>query len=60
MSLEGVQAELRTNYASGAISANAWRTLLPDLGASGAQVLRRVSSSLKLQKRHLQVERNPG
>lgn len=48
---EGVQARVAYKaYASGAITANALATSSSDLGASGAQTLRRVSASLKLAK----------
>lgn len=48
---EGVSASIRYKaYASGAISSNSQPTSSSDPGASGGQLLRRVSSSLKLAK----------
>lgn len=48
---EGVQAQVAYKaYASGVITAGTLATSSSDLGASSAQVLRRVSSSLKLAK----------
>lgn len=48
---EGVQAQVTYKaYASGAITAGTLATSSSDLGATTAQVLRRVSSSLKLAK----------
>ncbi len=48
---EGVSAQLAYKaYASGVITANALAVSASDLGAASAQVLRRVSSSLKLAK----------
>ena len=48
---EGVQAQVAYKaYSSGVITANALATSSSDPGASSAQVLRRVASSLKLAK----------
>lgn len=48
---EGVSGRITyKQYASGVITANARADSASDLGASGAQILRRVSSSLALQK----------
>lgn len=48
---EGVSARIAVKaYASGAITPNALAVSATDLGASGAQILRRVSSSLALAK----------
>lgn len=48
---EGVQAQVTYKaYASGVITANALAVSASDLAAAGAQILRRVSSSLKLEK----------
>lgn len=52
---EGVQALLTyKKYASGAMTANALASSTSDLGASGAQRLRRVSSSLKFARDNYQ------
>ena len=48
---EGVQGRITYKaYASGAMASNAQAVSSSDLGVSGGQVLRRVSSSLKLGK----------
>lgn len=48
---EGVQASIRyKEYATGTITANTQPTSSSDPGSSGGQILRRVSSSLKLAK----------
>jgi len=48
---EGVQATVAYKaYATGVITANTKATSSSDPGASGGQLLRRVSSSLKFQK----------
>jgi hypothetical protein len=52
---EGVAARLAIKaYASGTITANAKATSSSDLGATGGQILRRVASTLSLQKESYQ------
>lgn len=54
---EGVQALLTyKKYASGAITSNALAVSSSDLGATGAQRLRRVSSSLKFSRENYQSD----
>lgn len=54
---EGVSARVSFKpYATGVISSNSQPTSSDDPGASGGQILRRVSSSLKLEKETYQSE----